>query len=926
MTAQSSTLPRSVAADRGFEKIDQDLRILMTAFADAMRLTGDEGLIPLLPWSEELPPKTIDCCPRLVQAYSVAFQLLNMVEENTANQLRRSHETAGGLTIWRGLLGRVLMTLRDNGMSEDQIAEALHRVEVEPVLTAHPTEAKRITVLELHRELYLNLVNRENSMWTPSERADLDARARAILERLWRTGEIYLSKPSVEMERQGIEYYLTQVFPSVLSNLDRRLRQAWKCVGFTPKTLESHRPRLSIGTWVGGDRDGHPLVTPAVTEETLRSFRINALRMHKRGLEQLRAHLSLAESLQKVPRCLIDGIAAQWELLGPTAASLAERNVGEPWRQYVSMMIARIPLAETGEFGEAQLATDFFTSYRLPEELLADLRLIRRSLEEIDADYIIENEVDPLIQRVEVFGFHLALLDIRQNSAFHDQAVMQVCAALGLKAADYLKWPEKQKVAFLTEQLTEADQRLRPNRPLGEEAKAVIGAFGVVARHLKRYGSRGIGALILSMTRRPSDLLAIYFLAREAGLLMTDSAGEAVCPLPIVPLLETVDDLKAGPTILEAFLAHPLTQRSIIWQQSQTGATTPVQQVMIGYSDSNKDKGILGSQWALHTAQARIAATGQRAGVRIRFFHGRGGTISRGAGPTDRFLEALPEGTLASDLRITEQGEVVAQKYSNFLTATYNLELLIAGTLAYSQPSKKPVVNAKLEPVLERLAELSAEAYQGLLNTDGFIDFYRQATPIDILERSRIGSRPSRRTGTQSLDDLRAIPWVFSWSQSRFFLPGWYGVGSALNQLRQENAVDYQLLCKEASDNPFLVYVLTNVEASLCSADPRIMRAYGELVEDPAIRSRFMARIEEEHDWVREGLETLLGSELSSRRPNFASTIERRQPPLEILHLHQIHLLREWRALPENERTEHPHLEEILLTVNAIAGGLKTTG
>ncbi|MFP4541907.1 MAG: phosphoenolpyruvate carboxylase, partial [Opitutales bacterium] len=545
-----------------------------------------------------------------------------------------------------------------------------------------------------------------------------------------------------------------------------------------------------------------------------------------------------------------------------------------------------------------------------------------------NARQIVDAEVDPAIHQLESFGFHLASLDIRQNSSFHDRAIEQILQALKFERCDYTAWSEQERIDFLSTQLESPARRLRPNRPLGDEAAATIGALAVVARQRRRYGRRGIGALILSMTRRLSDLLAVYFLAREAGLLLEDNEGRPICPIPVVPLLETVDDLKAGPEILEGFLAHPMTQQSLAWICREEGRDELVQQVMVGYSDSNKDKGIFSSQWALQEAQARIAATGTAAGVRIRFFHGRGGTISRGAGPTDRFLEALPEGSLASDLRITEQGEAIAQKYGNLLTATYNLELLLAGTLAYSRPHLSATSEQTLEPVLSRLADFSAEAYQGLLRAEGFIDFYRQVTPIDVLERSRIGSRPSRRTGTRSLADLRAIPWVFSWSQCRFFLPGWYGVGSALHRLEAEDPSAYAALREQAKVHPFLTYVLTNVEASLISAEPAMMRAYAELVEDAGLRERFMSRIEEEYRWVNDHLTDLLGAQLADRRPNFANTVERRSPPLRVLHRHQIRLLRGWRAELAEERGKDKEklLDEILLTVNAIAGGLKTTG
>ncbi|MCA9450149.1 MAG: phosphoenolpyruvate carboxylase, partial [Candidatus Omnitrophica bacterium] len=311
--------------DAGLEKLDADLEFLMNEFAAVLNEVGDGAIVPYLPWYGDRVPLEEACTPRLVQAYSIAFQLLNMAEENSANQLRRMHERERGFQAWRGLWGAQLKILRNSGMSEEEILESLARVRIEPVLTAHPTEAKRITVLEQHRELYLAHVSRENSMWTPSEIEDISRKIRAILERLWRTGEIYLTKPSVEMERQGIEYYLTKIFPEAIGRLDRHLEHAWENLGFDHRRLHRHLPTVRFGTWVGGDRDGHPFVTPEVTERALSSFRLQALRLHKRSLEQLRGYLSLSENLQPVPESLRIGLAEQWEILRSKAEKHSER-------------------------------------------------------------------------------------------------------------------------------------------------------------------------------------------------------------------------------------------------------------------------------------------------------------------------------------------------------------------------------------------------------------------------------------------------------------------------------------------------------------------------------------------------------------------------------------------------------------------------
>jgi phosphoenolpyruvate carboxylase len=416
------------------------------------------------------------------------------------------------------------------------------------------------------------------------------------------------------------------------------------------------------------------------------------------------------------------------------------------------------------------------------------------------------------------------------------------------------------------------------------------------------------------MTRSVSDLLAVYLLCREAGLMVQTKDGPA-CRLPVMPLFETLDDLTDSPRIMDEFLAHPVSRAS----------ANRLQMIMLGYSDSNKDSGILASQWALQAAQEALIKTGRRHGVEIQFFHGRGGTVSRGAGPTHRFLEALPEGSLLNGLRVTEQGEVVAQKFTNFRTATYNMELLMAGTTGVSLLNLNRKPSSELSRAMDFLSDSSRETYEAFLSDPDFVPFYRQATPIDVLEVSRIGSRPARRTGQMSLADLRAIPWVFSWTQARFYFPGWYGVGSAIANLRESEPALYKAVQEGYAAWPFLRYVLFNIESGLASANLKWMKAYGELVEDPDVRRRLMGRISREYRRTRREIDTILGGALKVRRPRFHKTLHAREDNLDILHAEQIRLLKDWRACP-TERERNERLPALLLTVNAIASGLRTTG
>jgi phosphoenolpyruvate carboxylase len=924
----------------GFERIDRDLDFLMRAFQQVLIETGNKDIAAQLPYvgGKPLRPNG-ELSPRGVQAFSIAFQLLNAVEENAAAQSRRLFEAANGLTAESGLWGHHLSRLKAEGVSGRHVAEVLPFLRVEPVFTAHPTEVKRLTVLEQHRAIYLLLVKRENTMWTPTEQADLAEEIKAALERLWRTGEIMLVKPTVERERDALFYYFLNILPEALRRLDLRLRHAWAAVDFDPAEIadSAHLPRLRFGTWVGGDRDGHPLVTPEVTADTFAELRRHALLLLARQLRDLGARLSLAESLQTPPPSLVRAQRQIAQLLGDSAPVLLAQNEGEPWRQFLTLVEARLPSVEhtgTGAYGHAY-------------ELAADLRTLRDSLVEIGAKRLAEHEVDPVLRCCEVFGFHLAALDVRQNSLVHDRAVGQVLAAAGFADSDFAAWSEEERVSFLNRQLASVRPLLRDPEGAGPDAAIAVGAFRAVRQELRAHGGEGIGTAILSMTRSLSDLLSVYFLAREAGLL-TETRDGPVCEIAVTPLLETLDDLRRGPEIVDAFLAHPLTRRTLqhlqhrgdvlIKKGTPAGQRTaiqaaiadrPVQTVMIGYSDSNKDSGIVASQWALHLAQKGIVAAAAKHGVRLRFFHGRGGTISRGAGPTHRFLEALPPGALQFDLRLTEQGETIAQKYTNLITATYELELLLAGTCHFSiRYGDAPPADHPLAPVLDRLARWSHETYRALLDAEGFLQFHRQATPIDALEASRIGSRPARRTGAASLQDLRAIPWVFSWSQSRFFLPGWFGAGSALARLAEEAPDDFAALTAAVRDWPFLRYLLTNIETSHASVDPDLIRRYAGLVGDTALRRRFLQRIEEEFARVAEQLGRLFGPERARRRPRLEKTLQSRNEALRPLHYTQIALLREWRGLLADNRHKdaEARLPDLLATINAIAGGLKTTG
>ncbi len=905
------------------DKLSRDWRWVLNCFREVILQSGETEIAKLLPMPDEpLPTSLPRDSVRLTQAYSIAFQLLSMAEQNASAQFRSHVESTDGLSKVPALWGEGIQRLVDQGWTAEQIAQELPSIQVELVLTAHPTEAKRATVLAHHRRLFERFVARDRTDLPPGGLQDNDDSIAALISILWRTGEIYLDKPDLQSERRNVIDYLTKVFPATIRPLDVRLRQAWQAAGLDPNVIRDplKLPRLTFGTWIGGDRDGHPLVTSDVTRESLAEMRQSAISLIQRELMAVTRLLSLsAYWIQPTPEFL-QLVAGRAEQLGEVGRVALTRNPNEPWRQFLNLIVCKMPTSTSKVPVESQ--------YRGAKELLDDLLILHKSLDAVGQMATADYAVQPIIRLVQAFGFHLAVLDIRQNSAWHDTAVSQLLSAAGIARTDFETWSESDRVSFLNLELASRRPFSLPGDSLGKEADAVLAVFRVIKETVDRAGFEALGSLIVSMTRSVSDLLVVYLFAREVGLLEQTPAGP-ICPLPVVPLFETISDLENSPSIYEGFLSNPMTQRSLAAIKKRTGAEKPVGQIMVGYSDSNKDGGIVASLIGLRRAQTALTEVGNRHGVRVRFFHGRGGTISRGAGPTHRFIKSLPEHTLQGDLRLTEQGETIAQKYAHQPTAIYNLELFLAGTARKTLTDmREPDAVNSLEGTLDRLATWARDSYTKLLHTDGFVKFFREATPIDAIEQSRIGSRPSRRTGQASLKDLRAIPWVFAWGQSRFYLSGWFGIGSALRRLEAQEPSAIDRLKEQAIVWSPLHYLVSNVATSVTAVDLDVMQMYADLVEDKSLRDRIMGPMEEELQLTRDMMARLYGGPLVEQRPNVQRMIQLRAEGLKILHSQQIELLRTWRAYMKMGETAQAEAltPRLLLTVNAIASGLGTTG
>ena len=904
-----------------------DLHFLLNCFAEVLEANNENELIAHIPWLNEqvlLPPAQLE--QKTIHLYSICFQLLNLCEVNWAVQSRRARQQSQGPQGVNGSWAQTFSELKESDISQEEIVAALSQLEIEPVMTAHPTEAKRTVVLKYYRELYLLLVMLENPVYTVPERDQIRSNIKETLTRLWFIDDIYLEKPQVETELENVLHYLTKVFPDVFELHDRTLIQAWNEAGFSAKALQNYRsmPRMSLGSWVGGDRDGHPLVTPEITRYTLERLRSEALHLTNQRLNQLADSLSIYTSHELLsPE--IQKRKSQLEKQMPVhpANSPFHSASREPFRQFVLLLIEKLP-AKQNNSGNVRLSPKEW-SYSNSNQLISDLEILLRALSDWGAPMLAINEVNKALRFVQTFGFHLAHLDVRQNSEFYQKAFLGLLEDVDSPSSriNVNGSPDKE---FLLQEL----KRYRPftyrySGPVPETANA-LGYLSVLAEHINKFGSNALGSMIVSMTKKVDDLFTFYLLAREAGLFLKTESGPA-CQLPVVPLFETIDDLHRAPAILDEFLAHPVTQNTLHLQAQRKAYNRPVAEVMIGYSDSNKDGGILSSLWHLYEAQHELAQIGRKYGVDIRFFHGKGGSISRGAGPIHWFLKSLPPHSLSGKLRLTEQGETIERKYANKVNAAFNLELLTSGTLRNTLLNTHPY-DQELFALVGFMAHESFASYNALTRHPSFIRFFEQATPIDVIETSKIGSRPSRRTNQRTLNDLRAIPWVFSWTQSRVNITSWYGVGSTLQLLKEQYPEKYTLLQRLLVSHPLLRYILTNVDSGLAATDPEIIKLYATLVEEKEVRNEILSLILTEFQLTRSLLAELLEKPFEERRKNHFYSTQLRAVALNLMHQVQVNSLRQWRNEKDSEDAESANRQNIILlkTINAVANALGSTG
>ena len=903
------------AALTASEYLDDVAELLFDQFLDVIRAHQPELELVLRgqPTAAGASPELI---ARAIQAQGTWFQLLSIAEQNAAMRQRRQAEVERGPEQLRGTFAQVVSAAAAQGVSADEMRALVARLRVRPVITAHPTEAKRVTVLEKHRRIYRRLVELEAPRWTPRERSDLINAVRTEIELLWLTGELRLEKPTVAQELAWGLYFVTEnlfdVVPDLVDKLERALQQAY------PEGQFQVPPFFQFGSWIGGDRDGNPFVTNDVTRRTVYDNRVASLRRYRQRLGELLRALSATERAARISLEFREALARQVDQSG-AGEHIAARNPGEVFRQYVACMLRRLDATLTcAEHGTTAPSPDA-AGYRAADELIADLQTLESGLADARAAHAAARLVRPVRREVEAFRFSTFRLDVRENTTRLTAALTALWRA---RHPGDSQAPAPQSPAWAAWLQGELTRPLRPPADcppptLPPEAAETLGMFRLIRELRDELDREAIGTFILSMTHDAADVLGACLLAKEAGLF-ADAAGTESCTLPIVPLFESVDDLRRAPEIVHDLLQVPLIRRSI---RAQGG----VYEVMIGYSDSNKDGGFLTSNWELAKAQLKLTRLGRECGVPIACFHGRGGSVSRGGAPTGRAIAAQPAGSIAGRLRITEQGEVVSFKYANRGTAAYQTELLAASVLEHSLKSEREdalVPTAEFDEAMEALSGAAHAAYRRLIEHPHLVTYFQAASPLEEIALLNIGSRPTRRFGARTLGDLRAIPWVFAWTQNRHCIPGWYGVGTGLATfLDVRGARGAALLGRMFAGCRLFRLIVDEAEKTLAYVDLDIARAYADLVADPWVRNELASLVADEYHRTVDAVRRLSGeSVLAERFPQFRERLSRRLPTLNQVNHQQIELLRRYRAGQEDA------LAGLLLSINCIAAGFGTTG
>ncbi|SEH41896.1 Phosphoenolpyruvate carboxylase, type 1 [Halopenitus malekzadehii] len=826
----------------------------------------------------------------VARAFTTYFELINLAEER--ERIRTVRTAAQEGPVEDGIEAAVAeLAAADEELGRDILDDVL----IEPTFTAHPTEARRKTVKSKLRTIATALETLDERTLTDDERDRVWREIEAEVTSLWQTPQVRNRQPEPEDEARNVQWYLENTLFDVVGDVYDALDDAIEAE--FPEEIDV--PKLfEFRSWAGSDRDGNPYVTPSVTDATLRRQRSVVLDRYREQLERLAGVLSQDGSRIDVGETFRSSLEADRDRLPDSARTAAERYPNEPYRQKLKLMHERLRRVDDVRPG----------GYADAEEFLADVETIAESLRTAGADSIVETHIEPLRRRIETFGFSLASLDLRDHRRKHTDAIAEALESNGI---DYRDRSETERVEFLTDAILQDDPVLDLGRTesLSAAAARVFTRFDRLADWQDEYGTQAIDTYCISMTEEPSHVLEVLFLADQAGVIsLPDHSG-----LDVVPLLETESALSGARRIMGTLFENEAYAQAL-------DARGRTQEIMLGYSDSNKENGFLAANWSLYRNQRRLGDICADHDVTMRLFHGRGGSISRGGGPMNEALLALPNATVTGQVKFTEQGEAIAEKYANPRIAERNIEQMLNAQLR----ARKQAIERPTEPVreewidaMETMADAARAEYRDLLESEGFVRYFEQATPITVIEDLDLGSRPASRSGERTVEDLRAIPWVFSWTQSRCILPGWYALATGIDAYLEDGG-SVETLQEMYDEWPFFRTTLDNAALALARTDPEIATRYAEMA-DADLRDRFLPRLTTEYDRATELITEIGRRETLYTREWLGESLELRNPYVDPLHVLQVHLL------DQDDRTD---IEErtLRLTVKGIAAGMKNTG
>ncbi|UCV02247.1 phosphoenolpyruvate carboxylase [Dechloromonas denitrificans] len=920
-------MPESALDNNKDEPLRNDIRFLGRLLGDTVREQEGDAVFGIVervrqtavsfarngnPAARDELAALLDPLPRdttlaVVRAFSYFLQLANIAEDEHHIRRRRAHDLAGSPPR-EGSLIHALDQVAASKVDPEAVADFFAHALVAPVLTAHPTEVQRQSLIRNHRDLARLLDQRERLQMTPEEEAENDLGVANAILTLWQSRMLRPVRLKVLDEvKNGITYFKETFFtelPRLYIQVTQQLQKRY------PDKFWALPPFFCVGSWIGGDRDGNPYVTAEILREALRLQSSAALNHYLEEIHELGGELPLSNLLVKVTP----------ELLALAAHSTdhSPQRADEPYRRALSGIYARLAATARAldhfepirhEIGQA-------TAYDSPDALRADLKVLANSLKLNGSGKLAGGRLRRLLRGIQVFGFHLAPIDLRQNSEVHARSVAELLAGAG-RCPDYEALPESERIKLLVEEISTPRPLYSPYLSYSEETRGELAIFFSARELRQRYGAAALPNCIISKTDGVSDLLELALLLKESGLLLP--GAQPRLDVNIIPLFETIEDLQKSAATMDGIFRLPVCRELIAGRGNE-------QEVMLGYSDSNKDGGFLTSGWELYKAEIELARVFAAHGVRLRLFHGRGGSVGRGGGPSYHAILAQPAGAVSGQIRLTEQGEVISTKYGNPDTGRRNLEVLLAATLEASLTDHENRVEPaeQFHTVMDELSARAFNAYRDLVyETPGFTTYFRQSTVVSEIASLNIGSRPASRKPSERIEDLRAIPWVFSWAQCRLMLPGWYGFGAAVDGYLAANPDGLTTLRRMVKSWPFFTSLLSNMDMVLAKSDLAIASRYAELVSDAGLRQRIFSRIRGEWELTRKHLLAILEQDdFLADNPLLKRSLQLRSPYMDPLNHLQVELLKRHRSGEPDERVARG----IHLAINGIASGLRNSG